>query len=302
MSEKKSGGSRIQLIAIVIWLVVTLSLASWWLIFGLQRINRIALIAQAETVKEIERWHFMLLSEGTVLLALLLGGGIALLYFLSVEMRRSRQIRGFFAAFTHDLKTSLASLRLQAESLEEDLKDSSQARVARRLVKDSVRLELQLDNSLFIADTEMGHLHFENIKVRDVIDSLKHYWPELQIQLDGNFTARADQRALESILKNLLQNAVVHGKATRVEVRCEKIDGGQVLQIEIVDNGRGFNGDTKKLGQIFMRHTSTSGSGIGLHLASKLAARMNGKLEFISGDMTNPQGFRARLLLPGGAS
>ena len=302
MSEKKSGGSRIQLIAIVVWLVVTLSLASWWLIFGLQRINRIALIAQTETVKEIERWHFMLLSEGIVLLALLLGGGIGLLYFLSVEMRRSRQIHGFFAAFTHDLKTSLASLRLQAESLEEDLKDSSQGRVARRLVKDSVRLELQLDNSLFIADTEMGHLHIEDIKVRDVIESLQHYWPELQIQLDGNFTARADQRALESILKNLLQNAVIHGKATRVEVRCEKIDGGQVLQIEVVDNGRGFSGDAKKLGQIFMRHTSTSGSGIGLHLARRLAVRMNGKLEFISGDMTNPQGFRARLLLPGGAS
>ncbi len=295
----RHGGSRLKLIAIVIWLVSTLSLATWWMIFGLKQIERLASIAGIDTKNESERWHFMLLSEGSVLLLLLLGGGLALLYFLSVEMNRSRQIRGFFAAFTHDLKTSLASLRLQAESLEEDLKDSSEARIARRLVKDTVRLELQLNNSLFIADTEMGQLHLERVGVRELIESIKHHWPELRVDLNQECHVLADQRALESIFKNLLQNAVVHGKASSVNIRCESGDGGTFTLIEVSDNGKGFTGDVKKLGSIFVRHTNTSGSGIGLHLAQRLAKQMNGDLQLIPGDLTNPQGFRARLVLPG---
>ena len=34
-------------------------------------------------------------------------------------------MRAFFMAFTHDLKTSLASLRLQAEALREDLPEAA---------------------------------------------------------------------------------------------------------------------------------------------------------------------------------
>jgi signal transduction histidine kinase len=290
---------RIKLVAIVVWLGLTLALAGWWLIFGLRQIGRVAEVIAPERHDEVQRWHVMWMSEGAVLLLLLLTGGIALLYLFNNEMKRSRQIRGFFAAFTHDLKTSLASLRLQAETLEEDLRNAAQGKVARRLVKDTVRLELQLDNSLFIADTEMGQLHFENVNVGEVISSLKHYWPELTIELANQCAVRADRRALESILKNLLQNAVVHGKATRVEVRCTPIDGGRSHLVEIADNGRGFGGDSSRLGKMFVRHTNTSGSGIGLFIANKLAKQMQGHIDFIAADNTNPQGFRARLHLPG---
>lgn len=281
--------SRLKIGVIVVWLLVTLSLAGWWLIFALGQVSD-------------ARRHRMLMSEGIVLLALLLGGGIALLYFMVTEIRRSRQIREFFAAFTHDLKTSLASLRLQAETLEEDLRDSPEhARVSRRLVKDTVRLELQLDNSLFVADTEMGELHLDNVALGNMIAALRHYWPELEIRMERSCRVRADARALESILKNLLQNAVVHGKASRVDVRCEPVDGARVA-IELADNGKGFSGDVARLGQIFVRHTTTSGSGIGLFIAKRLAERMGGELVFIPGDISNPQGFRARLELHGSLS
>ncbi len=302
MANKSIRSSQVKIAAVVVWLAATLSLAGWWLVFGLQQLSRLQAVVRAETAEEIARRHRMLMSEGLVLFALLLGGGIALLYFMVTEIRRSRQIREFFAAFTHDLKTSLASLRLQAETLEEELKGSPEhARVSRRLVKDTVRLELQLDNSLFVADTEMGQLHLDDVSVRAVVSSLRHYWPELDIRMEGECRVRADVRALESILKNLLQNAVVHGKASRVEIRSETVDGARVA-LELADNGRGFPGDVGDLGRIFVRHTTTSGSGIGLHIAKKLAERMGGELRLIRGDATNPQGFRARLELHGRAS
>jgi signal transduction histidine kinase len=295
--RRANRGPGLKMTAVVVWLITTLSLAGWWLIYGLQQIDRISALNDS-SAQEIVRRHRMLVSEGAFLFALLLVGGIALLYLLRIEMRRSRATREFFAAFTHDLKTSLASLRLQAESLEEDLKDSPQARISRRLVKDTVRLELQLDNSLFIADTEMGHLHFEDVDVNQVLSGLRHYWPELDVRLHRDCWVRGDVRAIESVFKNLLQNAVVHGKASKVEVRCEPIDGAHVA-IDLHDNGIGFSGDFKRLGQMFVRQTSTSGSGIGLYLARQLTMRMDGDLQFVQPDTTNPHGFRVRIQLPG---
>lgn len=300
MKERAFQKSKLKIIIAVAWLAATLSLAGWWLIFGLQQVDRISEILNSESVQEIARRHRMLMSEGAFLFALLLAGGLALIYLLSVEMKRSRQISEFFATFTHDLKTSLASLRLQAETLEEDLKDSPEnARITRRLVKDTVRLELQLDNSLFVADTEMGHLHVTDVSIRQTLNGLRHYWPELKIQMQDECVVRADVRALESILKNLLQNAVVHGKATHVEVSCETLDGGERVSLELMDNGKGFGGDPRKLGQMFVRHTTSSGSGIGLYLARRLAQEMEGELKFIPNDVTNPHGFRTRLELFG---
>ncbi len=306
MAQTKSySGPKIKMIAVIVWLLATLSLTGWWLIFFLRQTESLSQLKtpsfeNGPLIEEVTRRYRMFLGEGAFLFFLLLCGGAALFYFLWIEIRQARQIREFFAAFTHDLKTSLASLRLQAETLGEDLQnDPSRARVARRLVKDSVRLELQLENSLFVADTEMGHLHIEDIKVDEVIASLRHYWPEVDIRVEKNTLVRADVRALESIFKNLFQNAFVHGKASRVIVRAEMIDGVGV-GIEVEDNGKGFNGEVERLGKMFARHTSTSGSGIGLFLVERLAKRMGGKLDFITGDVTNPQGFRVKLQLPAG--
>ena len=57
-------------------------------------------------------------------------------------------------AFTHDLKTALASLQLQAESLQEDWPDAASNPNLARLLEDTVRLGVQLENSLFFAQPD----------------------------------------------------------------------------------------------------------------------------------------------------
>lgn len=287
-------------VAAVVWLLTTVALAGWWMVFGLHQLQRVAgLGAQPLPVQllaaEVERQHRMLLSEGSTLIALLLIGGATLLYYIHTEIRRAQKIQEFFAAFTHDLKTSLASLRLQAESLEEDLQDSGQAKIARRLVKDTVRLELQLENSLLLASPDDSRLVLEDCDVASIIEPMRHHWPDLDIVVRGDGTVVADARALESIFKNMFQNAVVHGRATQTEVTIEAGEPGK-LRIRTEDNGRGFSGDRTKLGRMFHRHSTSSGSGLGLYLASKLCSRMNGDLN-ICESVTG--GFCLEISLPG---
>jgi signal transduction histidine kinase len=280
----------------VIWLGFSVALAIWWMIYGLSQIDRLSQIAgdaPHSLTLEFTRQHRMLLSEGATLVLLLLGGGIALLYHIRREMQRGEKLREFFGAFTHDLKTSLASLRLQAESLEEDLRESDNERLAKRLVKDTVRLELQLENSLFLASPDdNSRFHMEPIHLRDVFQPMRHHWPDLEVDVDGDATVLSDQRALESIFKNLLQNAVVHGRANQVRIKVERTSSH--VTIRVSDNGRGFSGDMKRLGLAFERHGSSSGSGLGLYLARKLARKLRGELHFVE----HGAGFTVDVVLP----
>jgi signal transduction histidine kinase len=288
----------IKPLAVVVWLLFSVALAIWWLIFGLKQIDRISQIGGAAPIgiaNEIAREHRMLLSEGSTLILLLLLGGSALLYYIATEIRRSRRLQEFFAAFTHDLKTSLASLRLQAESLEDDLRETDHAKLMRRLVKDTVRLELQLENSLLLASpSDSARFLLENVRLADLFKSMRHQWPELDIEISGDAIVVGDQRAIESIFKNIFQNAVVHGRAQRVEVHVDAT--GAWVTIQFVDDGRGFKGDRARLGKMFERHSTSSGSGLGLYLASKLANSMKGEVRFND----SPAGFSIDVVLPQG--
>lgn len=284
-----------KIVGVGIWLFVTQALAIWWLLFGLRQLDRLAELDLAAAT-DLARQHRMLMSEGVFLVALLFAGGSGLLYYIWVEIRRARQIQEFFAAFTHDLKTSLASVRLQAESLEEDLRATPQAKILRRLTRDTVRLEMQLENSLFLSSPDAeGDLYFETLSLTDAVERMRHQWPEVEIEVPVDARVRADSRALESILKNLLQNAAVHGKAKRVRIEARATVPGRI-EISFEDDGSGFSGDVRALGRLFRRHAPTSGSGIGLPLAMRLARQMGGELGVAP---SVARGFALRLNLDG---
>src|SRR3989441_12982310 len=176
MRERKR--NRVVIALVGLWVVFTVTLAGWWLIFGLRQLdllNRLNL----EGAVALHRHYQMLLWEGGILIASLIGGGLALFYYARREQKRHAQVEGFFAAFTHDAKTALASLRLQAESLQEDYADSEQNPLLDRLLRDTVRLQLQLENSLFLVNLPHGKVFLEPIPLGERIEALRLHWPNL---------------------------------------------------------------------------------------------------------------------------
>lgn len=290
--ERKRHSIAIALVAL--WVVFTVTLAGWWLIFGLRQLD---LINQSnlEGAVQFHRHYQMLLWEGGILIASLIGGGLALFYYAHREQKRHAQVEEFFAAFTHDAKTTLASLRLQAESLQEDYANSEPNPLLDRLLRDTLRLQLQLENSLFLVNLTRGKFFLEPIVLGDRIDALRHHWPDLMVTLTGAGVAMVDARALDSVLTNLIQNAVTHGQATQVTVAVERNPSGQIT-MRITDNGQGFSGDFNQLGKLFVRHGRGSGSGVGLYIVRQLVRRMNGNIDFRNG---RAGGFVAELTFPG---
>src|SRR5213075_2118593 len=172
--------NRLAILLVGVWVVFTVTLAAWWLIFGLRQLD---LINQSnlENAVQLHRHYQMLLWEGGILIASLIGRGLALFYYARREQKRHEQVEEFFAAFTHDAKTALASLRLQAESLREDFAGAGPSPLLDRLLSDTLRLQLQLENSLFLVNLTRGAFFLEPISLSDRIDTLRHHWPSLVI-------------------------------------------------------------------------------------------------------------------------
>lgn len=266
-----------QIGAAIAWLAFTLTLAGWWLVFGLRQAKLIVELNHQQAL-ELARHQRMLIWEGSILFGLILCGGAALISYIYQLRKRSRQIREFFATFSHETKTSIARLRLQAESLQEDLKDS-QSPILGRLIRDTVRLELQLENSLFLAQDEDVRLIFESISLSETLENFLHQWPDIEFKIDRDIQFMADRRAVESIFKNIIQNSVIHGKAKKIKVTAETQGEGRIT-IRFQDDGLGLQGDVEKLGHLFHRHYSGSGSGLGLHIVRRLIQRMHGTIAF----------------------
>ena len=282
-----------QYAAAAAWMVFTVALAIWWLLFGLSQARQLGDLA-GPGAAQVSRVARMLVLEGTVLVGMLVAGGIALLVAIRFEQRRRRDLRSFFMAFTHDLKTSLASLRLQAEAFREDTPDAAANPNLQRLLKDSVRLQLQLENALALT-TGDGAVFIEAIELRALVDYLREDFPELAIDITGDARVRADRRALESVLRNLLQNAVVHGHASRVTLDLRRSASGAV-EIVVTDDGSGTAVDLSTvLDRPFVRPTRTSGSGVGLYVCGRLLQQMKGQLRLLGG---RPSGFAVSIELP----
>ena len=278
----KKKHSRIAILLVGLWVAFTVTLAGWWLVFGLRQLELIKSLS-LQGAQDLHRYYQMLLWEGGVLIASLIGGGLALFYYARREQKRHAQVEEFFAAFTHDAKTSLASLRLQTEALREDLASSGPSALLDRLLSDTLRLQLQLENSLFLVNLSGGKFFLEPIRLSDKVNALRHHWPDLEITQTGEGIVTADARALESVLTNLVHNSVTHGRATRVMIEIENDAAGR-LRVRMVDNGSGFAGDFRQHGgKPLVRHTRHSGSGVGLYIVRQLAGRMNGAIEFSRG-------------------
>lgn len=273
----------------ILWFAFTFSLVGWWWVYFLLKLS-----PENASLEQMRTSHRMFAWEGSILLAAILFGGIALVIFTYRDQKRHQRLRFFFSTFSHDIKTSIARLRLQAEVLEEDLNTTSHP-VMKRLIQDIQRLDLQLENSLLLANLEAGQLLKEQVSLSDLLSSLRSEFSELTVELEREAKILGDRRALLSVLRNLLQNSVLHGKATTVKIRVRPYGEGRI-ELVIQDDGLGFKGILKKLGSEILMSQDVRSNGIGLLLTKRLLEKMNGDIWFESKEN---EGFKSHIELQG---
>lgn len=282
---------NLRIMTAVIWLILTLSLTVWWMMFAMN------LISQYEG--EASRYKTMLVWEGLTLFGLLLLGGSTLIYFILQEKKRSDSLRIFFSGFTHDIKNRLAGIKLQAESLLADNENLQLNSLVSRLLTDTSRLQVQVENSLYVGNVQKSEVYYEDLDLKKMIHFLQDSWPQIKINLQGNPSLYTDRRSFENVVTNILHNSISHGQANEMVVIAEKL-GADRVRLRFIDNGHGFSGDVRRLGEIFYRHSRTSGSGLGLYTCVQSLSRMRAKMSFEQNlNDTKWKGFELQIDLPG---
>jgi signal transduction histidine kinase len=180
------------------------------------------------------------------------------------------------AAMSHDLKTPLTRLRLQAETLED-------AALRARIVKELTEMELMVREALSLFRGPDDGEPAVPLDVNELLEGVSQAFAEMgaAVSVSGRafapFTGKA--HSLKRCLTNLISNAVNFG--TRAHVLVE--DGGELV-IRVRDEGAGI--PEAELEQVFepfyrlehSRNRDSGGTGLGLTIARDIAQAHGGTL------------------------
>jgi signal transduction histidine kinase len=269
-----------------------LGLGSWWL-YLVFKLHSTLITLNIPELGSQKRFLNMMKWEGSFffIFLVLLGGSLFIMYIR--DMRKSKAMQAFFASLSHELKTPLASMRLQAEVIKDLIEDEAHshdqlADLTGRLIEDTHKLESELEKSLQLSrieqDAEMtlAPIALERYLRRQEQKFLRPVALELSIADDAS-EVLADELSLNMIFRNLFENTRRHNEASRT-VRIDVKRTGSAVEVLYDDYGKKFGGDAGHLGELFYKFNSTKGSGIGLYLIKNLMRKMDGSFEILNND------------------
>ncbi|HET9156193.1 MAG TPA: ATP-binding protein [Myxococcaceae bacterium] len=232
-----------------------------------------------------------------------LGGslpGSAAVFRDVTERKRLERVRqDFVANVSHELRTPIAAILGYAETLRSGaLSDAAHApqmveiihRQSERLgelVSDLLELS-RLDageRPLSSAPVSLGEVARQASEAMEPRAAGKHL--SLQLHVPPDLTARADPKALEQVLLNLLDNAIKYTpEGGTVELVGERV--GDRAQLSIKDTGLGI--EAKHLPRLFERFyrvdrgrsREQGGTGLGLSIVRHLVHGMEGEVRVAS--------------------
>ncbi len=234
--------------------------------------------------------------EGGFFLVVLLGGMWVLRRTIEAEATLRQRQSDFVAAVTHELKSPLASLQLAVETMaRRPLDETGRARWLGRMTADIARLGGMISNILAITRLEQGavELRPEPVSVGPVVERLVAELAQRAVEAEITFhrdvpadaVVMADPSGVETVLRNVLTNALHATAAGGEAVRVFAVRTGDQVVVRVVDDGIGFPPDeAPRLFQRFYRvgnemKRRTPGSGLGLAICRQYVAQDGGRIE-----------------------
>ena len=237
-----------------------------------------------------KRW-LMISSEGAVFVFLLLLGGYQIRKTLKKETALAQQQKNFLLSVTHELKSPIASTKLQLQTLEKhDLDRVKQKEIISNAISDTERLNNLVENILLAAKIENSvfSLHKEQYNLSEYIteglnQTIKsfNYKQKVVLSIEPNIQMMIDRTSFPSIILNLLENAVKYSpENSTITIGLKSVNGKTVLSV--ADEGVGISKEDKtNIFQKFYRVGNeevrkTKGTGLGLFIVQYLAEQHNG--------------------------
>jgi signal transduction histidine kinase len=208
--------------------------------------------------------------------------------YMGKEISKIEQLRkDFIANVSHELRTPLSLIRGYAETLR-DVTGNVQGKRQKQLgiiIEESERLSRIVDDVLNLSQMQAGYINFEmkTFSISDLIErGAKRY--DILSEKTGvgiststrmEFTVKADEKRIEQVLYNLINNAFNYTKSGGY-ITVELSDNIDSVRIEVRDTGSGI--PKEELKHIWDRYykadkksgNQVAGTGLGLAIVKNI--------------------------------
>lgn len=207
-----------------------------------------------------------------------------------IAMQRDKKL--LLLSLSHDIKTPLSAIKLNAKALAKGLYKDEEKR-CRAAESINVRAN-EIEN--FVSEiTKAASEDFMNFEVvmgeeflsRIVVRISARYTPQLAmlgtefiIQKYDDCILSCDSDRLAECLQNLIENAMKYGDGKHIELSFDKMDGCELITV----SNTGCTLETKELPKIFESFhrgnnaDKVQGNGLGLFICKKLMSLMGGEV------------------------
>ncbi|HEY8206287.1 MAG TPA: ATP-binding protein [Myxococcaceae bacterium] len=217
------------------------------------------------------------------------------------ELRRLESLRrDFVANVSHELRTPIASVRSAAETLRTAIQKDPAAALGfvEMVERNADRLNRLVEDLLDLSriESRQYQLSTETLEIGAALDHAVAPFAEravrkelsLKVERGEPLLARADRRALEQVVSNLVDNAVKYCPArAEIRARATREPSGQV-RVVVEDTGPGI--EARHLPRLFERFyrvdagrsRDVGGTGLGLSIVKHLVEAMEGTVDVAS--------------------
>ncbi len=236
----------------------------------------------------------MVLGEGSVFLLFLLVVFLFTYRAIRRDLALARRQHNFLLAVTHELRSPIAAVKLQLQTLSRpSLAPVQRDALQAQALAEVDRLALLTDKVLLAARASEStpRLEFQEVGVMELMQDVvarargqlaaRHV---LELAGPDEFKVQSDPEALRSIVDNLIENAAKYApEGTRVRVEVER--GREGWRLNVMDEGPGVPKTEHELVfQQFYRSgseetRSAKGTGLGLYIVQRLVQGLGGTVQ-----------------------
>jgi two-component system, OmpR family, sensor histidine kinase CiaH len=292
---------RLVIATLIYWfLLVYIIVALVWWFIALQQQNRQMANLKMQQLRlddpsymtrvdqiylEENRKTAQYVGEGATFLVLFLTGAIFVYFPVRRQIKLQQQQQNFMMAVTHELKTPIAVVRLDLETLQKyKLDEQKQQKIIQSSLQETNRLDTLANNILVSAQLDGGAYNLSKDELNfsaltySAANDYRNRFPERRwlINIEPHLSVLGDDRLLQMLVNNLIENAVKYSSKEApitIDLKKEKIH----IILKVKDQGQGIAGNERK--KIFGKFyrignegtRTTPGTGLGLYLCKKIA-------------------------------
>ena len=229
--------------------------------------------------------------EGATFLIVILIGAVVVYTSFLRRIMLSRQQNNFMLSVTHELKSPIAAMKLNLQTMEKhQLTDEQRVQLLSRCIKESNRLNDLCNNMLFASQIEGRQYRpaRETFDLSDMVedavtDYANRYPRGFEEDITPGCKITGDRVMLQMAVNNLLENAVKYTPAdNQISIALSTKQNNAIIQV--ADQGVGISDDEKK--KIFTKFyrvgneesRKSKGTGLGLYLTNKIVQQHKGRI------------------------